>query len=66
MAKALQFAGDVRDSVEADSINGEMYVEKIVNLVIYLTEASGRMFEQEHFRRINMVSAINTGGSGNT
>ncbi len=66
MAKVLQMAGEVRDSVEADSSNVEMYVEEFANLVIDLTEASGRMFEQEHFRMINMVSAINTGSSGST
>ena len=49
--------------MEADSINVEKYVKEIVALVIDVVKASGRMFEQEHLRMINMVSAINPRGS---
>ncbi len=50
--------------MEADSINVEKYVKEIAALVIDLLKASGRIFEQEHLRMINMASAINLGGSG--
>ena len=42
----------------------EKYVKEIAALVADLTKAAGRMFEQEHFRMINMVSAISPGGLG--
>ena len=57
MARVLLCTGEVRDHVEADSINVEKYVKEIAALVADLTKASGRMFEQEHLRMINMVSA---------
>ncbi len=66
MAWVLLHAGEVRDNVEADSINVEKCVKEIAALVADLTEASGRMLEQEHLRMINMVSAINPGSSGGT
>ncbi len=62
MARVLQPAGEVHDTVEADSINVEKYVKESAALVIDLVKPSGRMFEQEHLRMINMVSAINPGG----
>ncbi len=64
MARVLLRAGEVRDNVEAESINVEKYVKEIPDLMADLTKATGRMFEQEHFTMINMVSAVNTGGSG--
>ncbi len=66
MGWVLQRAGEIKDNVEADSINVEKYVRELAAVVIDLTKASGKMFEQEHLRMINMVSAINTGGSGAT
>ncbi len=42
----------------------EKYVKEIAALVGDLTKAAGRMFEKEHFRMINMVTAINQGGLG--
>jgi hypothetical protein len=66
MAKVLQGAGEVCDKVAADLINVEKNVEKIASLVTDLTKAFGSVFEQEHLSMINMVSAINTGGSGST
>ena len=64
MARVVLRAGKDRDNVEADSINVEKYVKEIAALVADLTKAAGRMFEQEHFRMINMVSAISPGGLG--
>ena len=64
MARVLQRAGEVRDNVEVGSINVEKYVKELANLMADLTKAAGRMFEQEHLRMINMVSAINVGGLG--
>ncbi len=66
MAQVLQRAGEVRDNVEVGSIIGEKCVKEIAIMMIDLTKASGRIFEQEHLRMISMVSAINPGGSGRT
>ncbi len=49
--------------VEADSIDVEKCVNEIAALMADSTKATRRMFDQEHLRMINMVSAINTGGS---
>ena len=64
MAQVLQRAGEVRDHVERDAIKRQKYVRETAIMVYGLTKAAGRMFEQEHLRMINMVSAINPGGSG--
>ncbi len=61
MARVFLRAGEVRDNVEADSINVEKYVKEIAALLADLTMATGRMFEVEHLRMINTVS-IHTGG----
>ena len=45
MACVLLHAGEVRDNVEAGSINVEKYVKEIAALVADLTKAAGRMFE---------------------
>ncbi len=66
MAQVLHRAGEIRDNVEVVSINVEKYVKEIATLMVDLTKASGRMFQQEHLRMVNMVSAINPGGSGGT
>ena len=42
----------------------EKYVKELTNTMIALTKGTGRMLEQEHFRMINMVTAINPGGLG--
>jgi hypothetical protein len=57
-------AGEVRDNVEADSINVEKYVKELAALTADLSKAAGRMFEQLRLMLINMVSAIHAGGSG--
>jgi hypothetical protein len=54
----------VRDHVEQDSINVEKYVKVLASLLVDTIQTTGKMFEEEHLRMINMVSAINTGGSG--
>ncbi len=57
-------ARELRDYVEADSINVERYVKEIAALSADLTKATGRMSKEEHLRMINMVTSIYTGGSG--
>ncbi len=61
MVRVFPRAGEVRDNVEADSINVEKYVKEIAALLADLTKATGRMFEEEHLRMINMVTSIHTG-----
>ncbi len=51
------------NNVERDSINVERYVKEVAIMIYELTMATGRMFEQEHLRMINMVSAISPGGA---
>ena len=55
---------EIRDNVGMDSINVEKYVKELTNTMFDMTEATGRMFEQEHRRMINMVTAINPRGLG--
>ncbi len=62
MAQALRHAEGVRDNVEGDSINVARCVKEVTIMIYDLTKATGRMFEQEHLKMINMVSAINHGG----
>ncbi len=64
MVRVLIRAREVRDKVEADSINVEKNVTEIATLMADLTKATRNMFEQENLRMTNMVSAINTGGAG--
>ncbi len=52
--------------MEADGLNIEKYVKELAKVSIDIARASGRMFEQEHLRLINMVAAMNTRGSGGT
>ncbi len=42
----------------------EKYVEELTNTKIDMTKTTERMFEQEHLRIINMVTAINPGCLG--
>ena len=64
MAKVLRRLGEIRDTVEGDGINVEMYVKEMANTLMDLTRATGRMFEQEHLRFISMVTAANGRGVG--
>ena len=59
MARVMKRLAEIRDNVEFDSINVEKYVKELTNTIIAMTRATGRMFEQEHFRMINVVTAIN-------
>ncbi len=42
----------------------ERYVKELAALTADLTKAAGRMFDPDHLRMINLVSAIYTGESG--
>ncbi len=66
MAKVTKRLTEIEDNVEADSINVKKYLKELAITMIDMTKATGRMFEQEHFRMINMVRAINPGGKGGT
>jgi hypothetical protein len=68
MSRVLRRLGEIRDHVEADGINVEQYVKEIAVTVMELTKATGRMFEQEHLRFINMATSINprTFGGGSS
>jgi hypothetical protein len=55
---------EIKDNVEADSINAERYLEELAITMIERTKATGRMIEQEPITMIIMVTAIHSGGSG--
>ena len=63
-ARILQRAGEVRDNVEADSVNVEKYFKELAALMADLAKAAGRMCEQESMRMINMATALHLGGVG--
>ncbi len=42
----------------------ERYVKELASLLVAVIQATRKMSEEEHLRMINMVSAMNTGGSG--
>ncbi len=47
----------------------ERYVKEFVSLLVDTIQATGKMFEEEHLRMVNMVTAINPrrkGGNGST
>ncbi len=58
--------GDRRDHVEAISMNIEKYFRELARASIEIPWAAGRMFEQEHLRFINLITAVNAGGSVGT
>ncbi len=49
------------DNVEDDSINVEKYVNELASLLAETIQATGKMFEEEHLRMINMVTSIHPG-----
>ncbi len=61
MARVMRRLTEIKDKVEADRTNVKKYVKELTNTMIDMTRATGRMFEQEHLRMINMVAAINAG-----
>ncbi len=64
MAKVMRRLGEIRDNVEADSINAEKYANEVSGVTGDLTKACGRMCEQEHIRFIAMFSATRSSGGG--
>ncbi len=57
IAKTMKPLGEIRDNVEADSVDVEHYVKGLAVVTTDLTKACRRMFEQEHLRFINMFAA---------
>ncbi len=60
-ARVMRRLAEIKDNVEADSINVENWVRVLTSTMHDLTKGIGRMLEQEHPRMINMVAAINPG-----
>ncbi len=42
----------------------EKYVKELTSLLVDAIQATGNMFEEEHFRMINRVTSIHPGGGG--
>ena len=64
LARTFLPAGEVRDQVEQSSIDVDKHVKELASLLVDAIQATGKMFKEEHLRMINMVTAINPGGSG--
>ncbi len=47
-----------------DSINVGKYVKELASLLADMTQATGRMFEEEHLPMINMVTSTHPRGGG--
>ena len=61
MAFALGRLSEIRDNVETDMLMTEKYVKELATMLIKITKAIGRMFEQEPLRFMAMHAA--SGGS---
>ena len=61
LAFALGRLSEIRDNVESDMLLTETYVKELASMVIKITKAIGRMFEQEPLRFMAMHAA--SGGS---
>ncbi len=57
-------SGEVRDVVESDLLNMEKYLKEIASLLADADQATGKIFEEEHMRMINMVTSVHPGGVG--
>ncbi len=64
MAKTMERLSELRDTVDADSINAERYVKELSVVTMDFTKAFGRMFEQEYLRIIARFSATRNSGGG--
>ncbi len=64
LARVYVRAGEVRDTVEQDQFNIEKYVKEVASLLADAVQATGKMFEEERMRMINMVTSVHLGGLG--
>ncbi len=62
MAQTMKHMREIIDNVEAHSINVEKHVRELSLVMMDLTKACGRMFEQAHLRFVAMFSATRTCG----
>ncbi len=53
----------IGQSVEQDAVNSEKYIKELSKVCWAMFRATGAMFEQEHFRFINMFTAAGSGGN---
>ena len=56
MARVMRRLTEIKDNVEADSMNVEKCVKETTT-IIDMIKATGRMLEQDHLRMISMVTA---------
>ncbi len=64
LARVFLRAGNVRDVVESALLNTERCVTEIASLLLGAVQTTGKMFEKEHMRMINMVTSVHPGGVG--
>ncbi len=61
LARVYLRAGEVRHVVESDLVNMERNVKEIASLLADAAQATGKIFEEEHMRMINMVTSVHPG-----
>jgi hypothetical protein len=64
LAWSIKRLAEIKDNVEGDSLNTERYIKELSIIMIRITEATGRMFEQEPLRFMSMYVAAGNGAQG--
>ena len=63
MVKGMTRLKDISENVAGDQLNVEKYVKELSDVRTEMCRATACMFEQEHLRLINMLTATGGGGS---
>ena len=64
MVKGMTRLKEISENVAGDQLQVEKYVKELSDVRTEMFRATGCMFEQEHLRFINMITAAGSGGAG--
>ena len=64
MVKGMSRLKEISENATGDQLNVEKYVKELSDVRTEMFRATGCMFEQEHLRFINMITAVGSGGTG--
>ena len=64
MVKGMTRLKEISENVAGDQLNVEKYIKELSDVCTEMFRATGCMFEQEHLRFINMITAVGSGGTG--
>ncbi len=53
---------EIEENAEHDTINSEMYIKELSKVCWDMFRARGAMFDEEHLRFINMITAAGSNG----